>query len=83
MVYRKPTTIMKVTFYKFANGHVQTKTAEKTENLTKAELIKIADLRHPVLSKKEFFEVLSTDIKGNPKKKFELLSTTRYLIVER
>jgi hypothetical protein len=74
---------MKVTFYKFANGHVQTKTAEKTENLTKAELMKIADLSHPILSRKEFFEVLSTDNKGNPKKKFALLSKTRYLVVER
>ncbi len=74
---------MKVTFYRFANGHVQTKTAEKTEKLTKAKLIEIADLKHPVLSKKEFFEVLSTDIKGNPKKKFDLLSKTHYLIVER
>jgi hypothetical protein len=74
---------MKVTFYKLANGHVQTERAEKTENLTTADLMKIADLRHPVLTKKDFYNVLSTDIKGNKRKEFALLSGTHYLVVKR
>mgnify|MGYP003475794435 CR=1 FL=1 len=83
MVHRKPNIKMKVTFYKLTKDHVKTKVVDKTENLTKAELIKVADLRHPVLSKKEFLEVLSHDIKGNPRKEFTLLSNTHYLVVKR
>jgi|688.fasta_scaffold1371569_1 hypothetical protein len=73
---------MKVSFYKFHNGHVQQNVIEKVEQMTKAGLMKIADLRHPVFTKKEFYNVLSTDRYGNIKKDFRLMTLTHYLIVE-
>ena len=75
---------MKVTFYKYHKGsYVQREKIDKVENMTKSDLMKIADLRHPVLTKKEYFDVLSTDAKGNPKNEFSLMTSTHYLVVKR
>ncbi len=75
---------MKVTFYKLANGYVQTDRISKIENLTKAELIKKADLRHPVLTALEFYNVQSTDIHNKPRQTFTLFSkNNEYLIITR
>jgi hypothetical protein len=77
---------MKVTFYKFGTNHsgfyVQNDVVDKVEYLTKKELMGIADLRHNVLNKKDFYDTLSTDIKGNKRDKFELLGSTFLMMVE-
>jgi hypothetical protein len=77
---------MKVTFYKYWCNHsgfyTQIETIDKIEFLTKKEILKIADLRHPILTKNEFYNTLSTDIKGRLKEKFELLTNTHLIIVE-
>jgi hypothetical protein len=74
---------MKATFYKLSGfGYVQTEIIDYVKKTTKSELLKIADLRHPVLTKKEFYEVLSTDINGNKRYEFSLLSHTHYIVVE-
>jgi len=75
---------MKVTFYKYHKGsYVQRKKVDKVKNMTKQDLMEIADLRHPSLTKKEYYDVQSTDIKGNQKDEFSLMSLTHYLVVER
>lgn len=65
---------MKATFYPYGTNnsgfYTQRKTSEKTINVTKSDLLKIADLRHNVLTKREYFEVLSTDLKGKTKERF-------------
>ena len=64
---------MKVTFYRYHKGaYVQTEVVDKVESMTKSDLMKIADLRHPVLTKREFYNVLSTDRNGNLKKEFKI-----------
>ena len=74
---------MKVTFYKYHKGsYVQREKVDKVENMTTQDLMKIADLRHPVLTKKEYYDVQSTDIKGKPKNEFSLMSSTHYLVVK-
>ncbi len=75
---------MEVTFLKLINGgHIQTDVNHKVENLTKSQLFKIADLKHPYLTKKEFFEVLCTDKNNLPKKEFRLFSkNNEYLVVK-
>ena len=77
---------MKVTFYNYATANdgfrCQYDVVDKVEYLTKKELMQLADLRHPVLTKNEFFENLSTDIKGNKRDKFELLGSTFLMMVE-
>lgn len=77
---------MEATFYKFGNYqgfYVQTEKIDKIEQVTKKDLLKIADLRHPFLSKSEYYNVITTDIKGKPKKEFSLMSSTHYIIVKR
>ncbi len=44
--------------------------------------MKLADLRHPVLTKNEYYENLSTDIKGNQRDKFELLGSAFLIVVK-
>jgi hypothetical protein len=77
---------MKVTFYKYGSNHsgfyVQRDVVDKVQFMTKKELMGIADLRHNVLNKKDFYDTLSTDIKGNLKEKFDLLSSLHLLVVE-
>jgi len=77
---------MKVTFYKFGTNHsgfyVQNDVVDKVEYLTKKELMGIADLRHNVLDEKDFYDTLSTDIKGKLKEKFDLLASLHLLVVE-
>lgn len=58
------------------------KPADVYENITKKELMSMADLRHPVLNKSEYYRLLSTDINGKPKPKFQLLCSTYLLVVE-
>lgn len=69
---------MKVSFYRHGTNHhgyfVQRENLDKTADMTKKQIFEIADLRHPILTKEEFFEVLSTDINGKKRKCFELLS---------
>ena len=73
---------MTVTFYRFTgSGHIQTDRVENVLQMTKQELMKIGDLRHPVLSKKDFFRVLSTDKDGNDKPEFDMMTRTHYLLV--
>jgi hypothetical protein len=71
-------------FYPFGvNYHgyfIQREKCEKEEILSKKELFAMADLRHAVLSKKEFLEVLMTDRFGKPKPEFELLTNTHLFI---
>jgi hypothetical protein len=75
---------MKVTFYPFAGGsYIQTKIILKVETLNKKELMDIADLRHQVLNRLEFYNALSTDINNKKRKAFYLLSNSNYLKVER
>lgn len=73
----------KVTYFGYENGsYVQRDKISKIEYKTKQELIDFADLRHAVLSEDEYFEVLSTDIKGNLKKEFSMPSSQHLLVVE-
>lgn len=72
---------MKATFYKFINGHVQRDVIARVENHSKSELLSLADLRHPVLTRREFYDVLSTDINGNLKEEFELMTHSHLIIV--
>ena len=78
---------MRVTFYKFGSNihgfYVQNEIVDKVENLTKKDLMSIADLRHNVLTKKEYYDVLSTDKNGKPKDTFYLLTHTHQLKVEK
>ena len=78
---------MKATFYRFySNQHgyyVQREKPEKKIDVTKSDLLKFADLRHPVCTENEFYHTLSTDINGMPKKTFELLGHNHLIIVER
>ena len=71
---------MKVTFYKYCNGRVQQDKIDKVESIKKSDLMKIADLGHPVLTRKEYFQLLLTDAKGKPKNEFYLMTNTHYLI---
>jgi hypothetical protein len=68
---------MTATFYKFgSNKHgffVQDETIDFERKLTKKELFKIVDLRHPVLNEKDYFEILLN------KKSF--LSSNHYIII--
>lgn len=77
---------MTVKFYKYgSNIHgffIQTEKLDKTENLNKSDLLKIADLRHPVLNRVEFYNTLSTDRNGQSKKEFSLMTSTHYLKIE-
>jgi hypothetical protein len=77
---------MKVTFYKYGSNHsgfyVQRDAVDKVQFMTKKELMGIADLRHNVLSKNDFYDAVRMDMKGNLKEKFELLSSFHLLIVE-
>lgn len=74
-----------VTFYPYYTnyqGHyVQTDKSDKTEIMTKKQLKAIADLRHPVLNKEEFFTCQSTDIKGNIRQEFTLSTMGNYYLV--
>ena len=75
---------MKVTFYKYYKGsYVQLEEIDKVKNMTKAELFKIAELRHPILTRREYFNVLTTDDKGSPKKEFTLSSSNHFLVVKK
>lgn len=78
---------MEATFYKYGSNYkgyyIQTEKIDKVEQVTKKDLMKIADLRHPVLSRSEFYNVLSIDIKGRPLKEFSLMTSTHYIIVRR
>lgn len=78
---------MEATFYNYGSNYkgyyIQTEKIDKVEQVTKKDLMKIADLRHPVLSRSEFYNVLSTDIKGKPLKEFSLMTSTHYIIVRR
>lgn len=74
-----------VEFYPFESAYdgyrVQREKCTKSiEYNSVKELMEIADLRHAVLSKNEFFNVLSKDRNGEYKNKFDLLSN-RYLLV--
>lgn len=51
--------------------------------VTKKDLIKMADLRHPVLTKNEYYNTLSTDMEGKPLKRFTLMCSSYLLIIER
>jgi hypothetical protein len=77
---------MKVTFYKYNSSYdgfrVQRDTVDKVEYLTKKEVMGLADLRHPILTKREYYENLSTNIKGEKLKEFQLLGSTHLMLVE-
>jgi hypothetical protein len=77
---------MKVTFYKFKSEYdgmrVQRDVIDGVEYLSKSEVMRIADLRHPVLTKNEYYTTLSTDINNLPKHSFELLSTSHLMVIE-
>lgn len=78
---------MKVEFYKYetqSDGfHIQTETCEKTVQMNKKELLAIADLRHPVLSESEFYDMKSKDQNGGRKQTFGLCSSLHYLIIHK
>lgn len=74
---------MRVTFYKYRFGtRDKQATPFRVSNMTKAELIKVADLKHPNYNKKQFFEKLSTNDDGSLKDEFVILSSLYYLEVE-
>ena len=58
----------------FDGYHVQRISVEKTEVLTKKQLFNIADLRHNVLNKKEYFSLITQN-----KNEFELLTPTHLI----
>lgn len=78
---------MEATFYKYGSNHhgfyIQTKVIDKIEQVTKKDLMKIADLRHPLLSEFDYYNVLSTDKDGKPLKVFSIITSTHYIIVKR
>lgn len=80
---KKNVKMFEVKFYRYENGHIQTDRLERIEKMNKSDLFKIADLRHPVLNKNEYFQVQSTDMENNLKQTFSLLSSFHYLIVNR
>lgn len=53
------------------------------ENVTKKQLMGMADLSHNVLTKSEYYQNISTDINGRPKSEFELLGGTFLIIVKK
>lgn len=71
-----------VTFYqhitKYDGFRLQFEKSEKTEILNTKELMAVADLRHPILTKKEFFQTHLKDIKGNVRANFRLLARGSY-----
>jgi hypothetical protein len=77
---------MRVTFYKYKSEYdgfrCQYDVVDKVEYLTKKEVMELSDLRHPILTKNEFYNNLSTDIRGLCKEKFELLGSSYLMIVE-
>ena len=77
---------MKVTFYKYKIEYdgfrCQYDVVDKVEYLTKKEVMQLADLRHPILTKNEYYNNLSTDIRGLRKEKFELLGSHHLMMVE-
>ena len=64
--------------------YIQTVECTETKVVTKKELINLCSLslRHPVLSKKEFFENLSTDQNGKKLNEFGMLGNKHYIIVK-
>jgi hypothetical protein len=77
---------MRVTFYKYKSEYdgfrCQYDVVDKVKYLTKKEVMGLADLRHPILTKNEYYNNLSTDIRGHLKDKFELLGSTFLMVVE-
>jgi hypothetical protein len=77
---------MKVTFYNYLSQydgfHIQTDVVDTVKYLTKNEVMELADLRHPVLTKNEFYENMSTDINGKKLNKFRLLGSTSLMVIE-
>lgn len=77
---------MKVTFYKYNSAYdgfrCQFDVVDKVEYLTKKEVMELADLRHPILTKNEYYENLSTNIRGEKLKEFRLLGSTHLMIVQ-
>ena len=75
-----------VEFYRFFCNHhgyyVQRDVCEKTEILTRLEIIELMDcyLSNSLRHKKERFEVHSTDMEGNKKDRFDILSRNYLLI---
>lgn len=85
---------MKVSFYKYGSnlhGHFiplqgiydGTVQPEKTIDMTKKEFFQVADLRHPISTKNEFFQTLSTDIEGKPKKEWSICGHNHFLVIRR
>jgi hypothetical protein len=77
---------MKVTFYKYDSRYdgfrCQWDAVDRVEYLTKKEVMELADLRHPILTKNEYYENLSTNIKGGKLKEFQVLGATHLMLVE-
>lgn len=78
---------MKATIYKYGSNihgfYVQRINAsEVINNVTKKQLIEMSDLRHPIHTKMEFYDILSTDMNGNKKQSFELLGKMFLILVE-
>ena len=77
---------MKVTFYKYDSRYdgfrCQWETVDRVGYLTKKEVMEMADLRHPILSKREYYENLSTNIRGEKLKEFQLMGSTYLMVVQ-
>jgi hypothetical protein len=77
---------MKVSFYKYGSNssgyYVQRDVVDKVVQMTKKELMETVDLRHNVLTRKEYYQVMSTDRHGNAVSEFELLGSSHLLKVE-
>ena len=78
---------LKVDFYPYgSNIHgffVQRDNKEKTVEMTKKELFKVADLSHNVLTQKEYWDAITTNRDGSKRQQFEMLSNRHLLIVTR
>lgn len=77
---------MKVTFYNYRSEYdgyrCQYDVVDKVEYLNKKEVMALADLRHPVLNAREYYDAISHDYKGLRREKFELPGSTYNMIVE-
>jgi hypothetical protein len=77
---------MKATFYKYNGDRVQCDKIDYSKNVTASELKKLANRQlsqHPVLNSSEYYNCLTTDIKGNNKRTFELMGLTHLIICHR